>query len=248
MIYFCLPAYNEAATVGLSLYKIGEVMKHVHREYELIVLNDGSTDETLHVINSYERMLPLNVISAETNQGFGPSVLTLLKEVMNKSMFPERDIIITIEANFSQDPTAVPSMVREIEGGADIVIASSFARGSSMTDTPFLFRILNSALYLMMRNLYAISGVKDYVSSFRAYRVNLVKRALRRFEDGLITLSGRSANTELLLNISCLDPKIVEVPLVFRLDTRKRDSRVRVHKLWWEYVRMIARLWLTGRK
>jgi len=48
--------------------------------------------------------------------------------------------------------------------------------------------------------------------------------------------------------MNALDPKIVEVPLVFRLDARKRDSRVRVHKLWWEYVRMIARLWLTGRK
>jgi len=247
MIYFCLPAYNEAATVGLSLYKIGEVMKEVHREYELVVLNDGSTDETLHVINSYERILPLNVINVETNRGFGPSVYALLNEATKKSMFPERDIVITIEADFSQDPTVVPSMVREIEGGAELVIASSFVKGSSMTDASLLFRILNSTLYLLMRNLYAISGVKDYVSSFRAYRVNLIKRALDRFEDDLITQPGRSANTELLLNINHLSPKIVEVPLLFRFDFRKRSSRVQVHKMWWEYVKMIARLWLTGR-
>ena len=213
MIYFCLPAYNEAATVGLSLYRIGEVMKQVHREYELIVLNDGSTDETLPVIKSYERILPLKVISSDINQGFGRSLLRLLNEVVHRSIFPERDILVTIEADFSQNPSSVPEMVREIEGGADLVIASAFARGSRIIDTPLPFRVLNSMFYLLFRNLYSIAGVKDYVSSFRAYRVGLIRRAFGQLEQGIITLRGRSANTELLLNLHRFSPHIVEVPL-----------------------------------
>ena len=247
MIYFCLPAYNEAATIGLCLYKIGDVMKQVNREYELVVLNDGSTDETLHVVKSYERILPLRVINRETNHGFGPSLLRLFREVEQRSMFPERDILVTIEADFSQNPTVVPSMVREIEGGADMVIASAFVKGSRMTGTPILFRVLNSMIHLLMRNLYGISGVRDYVSSFRAYRVALVKRAIDRYDDRLVTLRGRSANTEMLLNLNQLNPKIVEVPLHFRYDVGKRGSRTRLHRVGWEYIRMIGRLWLTGR-
>ncbi len=247
MIYFCLPAYNEAATVGLSLYKIGDVMKRVNREYELVVLNDGSTDETIHVIRSYERILPLRIIDKEENRGFGPSLLFLVREVVQRSMFPENDIAITIEADFSQNPTVVPSMVQEIEGGADMVIASSFVKGSSMIDTPILFKVLNSTLYILMRNLYGITGVRDYVSSFRTYRVSLLKRALNHYDDQLITLRGRSANTELLLNLNYLNPKITEVPLHFRYDVGGRGSRIRVHQMWWEYIRMIARLWLSGR-
>ncbi len=247
MIYFCLPAYNESATVGLTLYKIGEVMKEVHREYELIALNDGSTDDTLEVINSYTQILPLNVIHIEANQGFGPSLRSLLREVAGRSIFPERDIVVTMEADFSQNPSVVPDMVKQIEGGADVVIASSFARGSSMTDSTFTFRVLNSMLYILMRNLYGIVGVRDYVSSFRAYRVSVIKKTLDRFEDGVITFTGRPANTELLLNVNHLKPRIVEVPLQVRYDIRKRKSRVRPHKLWWEYVRMITRLWLDRR-
>jgi glycosyltransferase involved in cell wall biosynthesis len=247
MIYFCLPAYNEAATVGLSIYKIGEVMKQVNREYELIVLNDGSTDETLHVINSYSRILPLRIIDIEINQGFGPSLFNLLNEVTQLSIFPERDIVVTIEADFSQSPSVVPSMVREVEGGADIVIASSFVKGSRMINTPILFKILNSMLYILMRNLYGITGVRDYISSFRTYRVSFLKRAMDHFGDGIVTLKGRSANTELLLNLNYMNPRIVEVPLHFRYDIGKRGPRVRVHQLWWEYVRMIMRLWLSER-
>lgn len=247
MIYFCIPAYNEAATVGLSMYKIGEVMKQVNREYELIVLNDGSTDETLHVVNSYERILPLRVINVEKSQGMGPSLKTLLKEVVKRSIFPERDLIVTIGADFSQSPSVVPSMVREVEGGADLVIASSFAKGSALMNTPVLFKVLNSILYILMRNLYGIGGVKDYISSFRIYRVSLIKRAMDLFGDRVISLQGRSANTELLLNLNQLNPRIVEVPLIYRFDVRKRDSGGGIHRISWEYVQMITRLWLSRR-
>jgi dolichol-phosphate mannosyltransferase len=247
MIYFCLPAYNEAATVGLSLYKIGEVMKDVHREYELIVLNDGSTDETAHVVHSYERILPLRLISHETRRGYGPSLHELIAEVVRKSIFPERDVMVTIEADFSQNPSVIPAMVREVEAGADMVIASSFAEGSSMIEIPLMFRILNSGLHLLLRNLYGVRGVRDYMSSFRTYRVSLLQRALTRFSDDIITLPGRSANTELLLNLSALDPRIVEVPLSLRHDVRENDSRPPVHRIGWEYARMITRLWLSRR-
>jgi dolichol-phosphate mannosyltransferase len=222
-------------------------MKQVHRDYELIVLNDGSSDETAHVVRSYERILPLQLIHIEENRGFGPSLRTLIKTVLQKSIYPEQDILVTIEADFSQNPTVVPAMVREIEGGADIVIASAFAKGSRMIGTPLPFRILNALLHLLMRNLYGIRGVRDYVSSFRTYRVGLLKMALTRYADDIITLPGRSANTELLLNLNSLNPRIVEVPLQFRYDIRKRDSRTRVHRMWWEYIQMITRLWLNRR-
>jgi glycosyltransferase involved in cell wall biosynthesis len=247
MIYFCLPAYNEAATVGLSIYRIGEVMKQVNREYELIVLDDGSTDETHQVVDSYERLLPIRLIGFESNRGFGPSLLCLLKEVVRRSIFPERDILVTIEADFSQNPSVVPEMVREIEGGADLVIASAFARGSRIINTPLRFKVLNSMFYILFRNLYSVRGVKDYVSSFRAYRVGLLKRGLEQMDDEIVTLKGRSANTELLLNLNRLNPHIVEVPLLYRHDIRKRESRNHLHEVWWEYIRMISRLWLGRR-
>jgi glycosyltransferase involved in cell wall biosynthesis len=62
MIYVCIPSYNEAATVGLLLWKIRQVFSAFEREYQLLVADDGSTDATAEVLDPYSRVLPLTVV------------------------------------------------------------------------------------------------------------------------------------------------------------------------------------------
>ena len=50
MIYVCIPSYDEAPTVGLLLWKIRQVFAAFSREYQLLVLDDGSTDTTAEVL------------------------------------------------------------------------------------------------------------------------------------------------------------------------------------------------------
>ena len=62
MIYVCIPSHNEAATVGLLLWKIRQVFAGFPREYQLLVLDDGSTDATGEILEPYSRVLPLTVV------------------------------------------------------------------------------------------------------------------------------------------------------------------------------------------
>ena len=65
MIYICIPALNEARTIGVLLWKIRQVMDEFPRDYHVLVLDDGSTDDTREVLEPYLRVLPVTVLRNE---------------------------------------------------------------------------------------------------------------------------------------------------------------------------------------
>jgi len=125
MVYFLIPAHEEEETIGLLLYKLRSVMKDVRRDYLAIVFDDGSRDATAQVAEKYRKFLPVRVLKHAKNNGFGPALDRLVRESCRLSRYPQRDIAITIEADFSWSPDPVPAMVREIEAGADIFLMPS---------------------------------------------------------------------------------------------------------------------------
>jgi glycosyltransferase involved in cell wall biosynthesis len=82
MIYVCIPSRNEAPTVGLLLWKIRQVFAAFPREYQLLVLDDGSTDCTAEVLEPYARVLPLTVIRRASPEGYAASVEELLRKAV----------------------------------------------------------------------------------------------------------------------------------------------------------------------
>jgi glycosyltransferase involved in cell wall biosynthesis len=123
MIYVCIPSYNEAPTVGLLLWKVRQVFAGFPREYQMLVLDDGSDDATAEVLERYTRVLPLTVIRHQTRRGYAASVEELLRQAVDRTDRPKRDAAILMHADFAHGPNFIPDLVRRIESGADIVIA-----------------------------------------------------------------------------------------------------------------------------
>ncbi|HEY0670774.1 MAG TPA: glycosyltransferase, partial [Longimicrobiales bacterium] len=65
MIYFCIPAFNEERTVGVVLWKLRQVMTEMQRDFQIIAVDDASTDGTPEVLNPYTRVLPLTLFRNE---------------------------------------------------------------------------------------------------------------------------------------------------------------------------------------
>ena len=61
MLYICLPSHNEAATVGVLLWRIRKVFQDYSREYEVLVYDDASTDATRDTLEPYAKVMPLFV-------------------------------------------------------------------------------------------------------------------------------------------------------------------------------------------
>jgi dolichol-phosphate mannosyltransferase len=228
MVYFLIPAYDEERTIGLLIYKLRKVMENVRRRYLILVLDDGSADETTQRVEAYSRLVPLLLFRHAANKGYGPSLDRLVREACRMSRVPERDIAITLEADFSVNPDPVPAMVREIEAGADIVIGSTLAAQSQTTGTPFHSRMFAKLLPLVYNSVQPVAGVRDYSSAFRAYRIALLKRGLREFQESLITAGSKAANAQLLLRLGQLSPVVKELPVTARYDIRMRPSRFRL--------------------
>jgi len=241
MVYFLIPAYEEEGTIGLLLYKIRQVMEDVRREYLAIVLDDGSADETARTAELYQKFLPVKVLRHAENRGLGPSLDRLVREAVRLSQYPERDIAVTLEADFSWSPGAVPEMVKEIEAGADVVIGARTNPGSDLDAMPVGYRRSSRIVSSVLRAVMPLQGVTDYTSTFRAYRVGTLKRAVNSLQEGLVTTRDTAGNVELLLRIGRFHPTFSEVPVECRFDIRPRGSRHR----WFRAVR--EQLALTGR-
>ena len=123
MIYVCVPAHNEARTVGLVLWKVRQVFTAFPREYQLLVADDASSDGTDAVLASYAKVLPLSVVTHRERRGYARSLEELLRLALQRSDRAKRDCAITLHADFVHSPESMEEMVKRIESGADLVVA-----------------------------------------------------------------------------------------------------------------------------
>ncbi len=222
MIYVCIPSHNEAATIGLLLWKIRQVFAGFSREYQLLVLDDASSDATAEVLEPYTRVLPLTVLRREQRQGYAASVEELLRQAVELTDRPKRDAAILLHADFTHNPQVIPDLVRRVESGADIVVAE----GTLVAEPSRSYRLLRRLAPVLLRGVVRVPGVKDVVSGYSILRLVALRNALRSQSGRLLVTDGWAANAELYWRAGRYARRVEAVPSVERHDLRQRPSRI----------------------
>ena len=97
MLHICIPAYNEAQTIGVLLWRIRTVFQSYSREYEVIVYNDGSSDATAETIEPYAKVLPLAVLGGPEHRGYPAALDALCRAVGPRTRYPRRDAMVIMQ-------------------------------------------------------------------------------------------------------------------------------------------------------
>lgn len=225
MLFICIPAYNEAPTVGLLLWRIRRVFEDYPREYEVIVLDDGSTDATHELLQPYTKVLPLTVLRNTERKGYAAALDTLARTASQRTRYPRRDAMLVMQADFTDQPEHIPELVKRFEGGADMVIAEQSAIPAS---APVAVRRLRRIAPWVVRPFMRLPGIADPLGSFRLYRIALLRELFKQVGNApIVRWDGWAANIELLMKLSRFARRIETVELAPRYDLRPRETRVR---------------------
>ena len=234
MIYVGVPAYNERRTVGLLLWRVREILTRIERDFEMLVVDDASTDGTAGILDPYRRVLPLTVVRNPSRMGYAASVERLIREAVGRSAYPRRDAFVCLQADFSDAPETVPEMLRRFEGGVDLITVAREETAPSRS-----VRLARRGAAFLGRSLRTPLEISDPFHGFRMYRLFTLKRALEQVAaDRLLRHRGWAANAELLMAVSPYVRQVDEVPAAAGGSRHVRASRFRAFPGLWSVYRM----------
>src|ERR1700760_3628878 len=195
VLYICLPAYNEAETIGVLLWRIRKVFQEYSREYEIVVFDDGSTAAPAETLQPYHDVLPLTVLGGSERVGYARALDALCRAASSRTRYPRRDAMITMQADFTDQPEHLPELIKRFEGGADLVVAE---RTLSPT-APLPVKRMQRVAGWISKVSRTVGGVADPFGAFRLYRISLIRDLVKESGDApVVRGQGWAANLDLL--------------------------------------------------
>jgi dolichol-phosphate mannosyltransferase len=239
MIYFLMPAYNEETEIGFRLGNIAGLMLQKGLSFEIWVVNDGSDDRTVKIVEEISKEIPVRMIHHDKNRGIGIAFSNGLRELIKT--VKDDDIIITLDADNTHNLKTVEFMLKKVDEGYEVVIGSCFTTGGMMIGAPLLRYLLSYLSNLAYRMLFHVKGIRTYTGFYRAHTGAAVKTAFKKFGDHLIEASGFAAMAEMLIKFRQIPLFMTEVPMIIRYDLKGRASKMRVMATIREHLGVIAR-------
>jgi glycosyltransferase XagB len=156
-----VPTWNEEKNIRPLVSRIHRALTAKKVAYEIIFIDDHSTDRTRAIINTLAREYPISLLLKKGTQGKATSLLEGFTNAKN-------DLLCMIDADLQYPPEAIPAMVDEIQRGVDIVVADRKELNTSLT------RKLLSRIYLTIFGRVLHGLQVDVQSGLKVFRKSVL--------------------------------------------------------------------------
>ncbi len=224
-----LPAHNESRNIDKAVTQFAERLRLEGIPFELVVVNDNSTDDTAAVVEALGETHPeIRLVHNTPPGGLGRAIRFGLKHATG-------DAIAIVMADLSDSPEDVVRCYRTLEEGYDCVFGSRFVKGSRVTHYPPLKLIANRAVNLLIRALF-LTRHNDMTNAFKVYRRHVI--------DGIGPLHACHFNITIELSLSALvcGYRIATIPISWSGRTWG-SSNLRIRTMGRRYLATMLMIW-----
>jgi len=206
-----IPAYNEEKNIGEILSRTNKTMDSIGMPYEVIVVDDGSTDKTRFLAERQKA----TILTNGANRGKGHALQQGFKTAFG-------NIIITMDADGSHQPEEIPKLLKPmLLNGTDVVSGSRFL-GRRERGSVKRLHILGNHLFNLLILLLTKKRITDSQTGFRAFK----KKVLEEIQ---LTSEGYQVETELTIKTLKNGYLIQEEPIICE---RRKDGCSHLNPLW----------------
>ena len=143
-------------------------------------------------------------------------------------MSNDDDIIIRMDCDDTHEPIFIIDLIKKINEGYDVVIASRFQKGGGQQGVSAYRKFISYGANLFMKLFFPIKGVRDYSCGYRAYSAKIIKKAIKNYGNYFIQLKGLgfTCTLEKLIKLKLINARFSEIPFVLRYDKKQGDSKM----------------------
>jgi len=225
-----MPAHNEEGCIAQAITEITEELIKNKIDYELIVVNDNSTDRTSEIARGLQgKFKGIKVIDRPPPNGFGRAVREGLDVARG-------DAMAIVMGDSSDDPKDLVRSFREIEKGYDCVFGSRFMKGSNLRDYPGYKLIVNRMANNFIRALF-LARQNDITNAFKVYRREVI--------DSCRPLLSLYFNITVEIPLKALNRgfKISQIPISW-YGRRSGVSKLKLRQMGRKYLFTVLYVWL----
>ena len=210
-----IPLFNESRVILDTLSKLNRYFAKQPYGFELIVVDDGSTDGTRDLINSLSQENPYIRLISNSHMGKGASVKS---GVLSAS----GDYILFTDADLSTPIEELGKLMPFFKDGYDVIIGSRAKKESNILRHQPIIRQAMGKIFNMLVRLFVLRGIKDTQCGFKVFRRQAAHKIF-----SLQRLNGFSFDVEILYIAKALGYKIKDIPITW---INRIDSRVGIAK------------------
>jgi glycosyltransferase involved in cell wall biosynthesis len=208
-ISILIPAFNEEDKIILTIKETLNVFKKIGYDYEIVIIDDGSVDNTYNIVqenlNIFNGRVKIERYKSNTGKGFA------IKYGFN---FVSGDYVLFLDADLDLHPFQITNFLKLIkEYKADVVMGSKRHK-DSIVDYPKSRKFLSNGYYFLIKILFGLP-VKDTQTGFKLFRYEALKNGISR-----IIVKRYAFDLELLVVLHKLGYKIIECPIYLKPSRR----------------------------